>query len=444
MSGKRFGIYSRNIVTPEEIIEGTLIVQDGFIKTIEESTPHNLPIVDAINQVVMPGLIDPHVHINEPGRTNWEGFLTATAAAAAGGITTLVDMPLNSDPVTVSVSALREKIAAARGQLYVNCGFYGGLIPTSHHQFKDLLQSGVLGIKVFLCHSGLDQFPNVHEEDLHQAMPALKAAGLPLLVHAELISEDEPWAGPATSFQSFLQSRPAHWEHRAIELIVNLTRKYGNRSHIVHLSSAESLAIVKEAKQHCSLTAETCPHYLYFNSEDIPNGQPQFKCAPPIRDRRNNLQLWDALMDGSLDFVATDHSPCLPDLKYLDSGNLQNAWGGIGSLQFLLPLIWTLGKSRGMSLKRLSEIVSSKAADFLELSDRKGKIKPGYDADLVVWDPEGSFKVVPEIIRFKHPVTPFMNETLTGVVTRTYVKGNLVYSEGNLSEAKQGELILNN
>lgn len=427
---------------------GSVVINNGIIESVVKDIGQlQVPTVDLGNLVVMPGLIDPHVHINEPGRTHWEGFNTATRAAAAGGVTTLVDMPLNSSPVTTSAHALELKVQAAQGQLYADTGFWGGLIPGSLSDLNPLLEHGALGIKVFLIHSGIPEFPEVTESDLREALPLLKAWGRPLLVHAEMAQPLAPKDGEIVnhnpgSYQTYLNSRPHNWETEAITLLVKLAQEYQCPIHIVHLSSALSLPILAKAREYAAVTVETCPHYFFFDSEHIPDGRPEYKCAPPIRDGKNNRQLWQALVAGNIDFVASDHSPAPPEMKALDSGNLQKAWGGISSLQFLLPLVWTYGQKQGLSIFRLSQLVSSSAAKFIGLEKRKGKLAPGFDADLVIWDPEEEFVVTPEIIQFRHPVSPYINCKLKGVVKRTYLRGNLVYCEGKICGDPLGEVIL--
>ncbi|MDH3710119.1 MAG: allantoinase AllB [Cyclobacteriaceae bacterium] len=445
MSNSVYAISSNRILTPEGLIKGYLVVHEGIIESIhaDESAPPELSNYQTGDWVVMPGLIDPHVHINEPGRTHWEGFDTATRAAAAGGITTLVDMPLNSSPVTTSKKAFTEKLKAANASTHVNVAFWGGLVPSSLNELPELLKSGVMGIKVFLCHSGIDDFPQITTKELRAASPYFQASKLPLLVHAELPTKETKSDYPdAGSYAAYLNSRPAQWELDAIEMMINFCEEFRVPVHIVHLATAKALPMIKKAKaRSLPITVETCPHYLYFASEDILDGQTQFKCAPPIRNRANNLQLWNALQEGVIDFIATDHSPSPPEMKQLESGDFIKAWGGISSLQFLLPLIWTLGQSHKISLFDLHQWVSLAAARFLNIDDHKGKIVPGYDADLVVWNPEEEFQVTSEIIEFRHKVTPYMNCKLQGVVKRTYIGGHVVYDDGLFLGHPAGSLI---
>jgi allantoinase len=395
--------------------------------------------------VLMPGMIDPHVHINEPGRTEWEGFDTATRAALAGGLTTLVDMPLNSSPVTTTSDAFERKLAAASGQLHCNCGFWGGVVPGNEKEIEGLIHKGVLGFKAFLTHSGIDEFPNVTETDLHKVMPVLAYHGLPLLVHCELSEPLPPasQAGDPRSYQHYLASRPPKWEDDAIALLIRLCSAYQCRTHIVHLSSAGSIPQILRAKEKgLPLTVETAQHYLYFSAEEIPDGQTSFKCAPPIRSRQNNEQLWDALLSGLIDFVATDHSPAPPSMKAVESGDLMQAWGGIASIQFALSALWTAARKRGCKVDALRSWCHEGPATLIGESDRRGRIARGYVADLAAWDPEASFVVREEDILHRHKVTPYLGERLWGRVQACWLEGVLVYEEGQLRRPGEGKVIL--
>lgn len=424
------------------LVEGSKIVSVHAGKVAEE----DIVLEDFGNAVLMPGLIDAHVHINEPGRTEWEGFATATQAAAAGGICTLVDMPLNSSPVSTTAAAFSEKLAATKGQLHVNCGFWGGLVPENIADLEELLDAGVLGLKAFLTHSGIDDFPNVVEADLHKALPILKAKNSVLLVHCEIEkahAAQTVLANYPRSYSAYLQSRPKSWEDEAIALMIRLCETYEVPIHIVHLSSANALEMIRAAKaKGLALTVETCPQYLYFSAEQIPDGATAFKCAPPIREARNNEKLWQALQTGLIDFIATDHSPAPPAIKVLDTGNFKTAWGGIASLQFSLPAMWTKARGEGATVLDICQWMSAKVASFLSLQQRKGKIAPGYDADLVVWDPEATFVVKEEAIFHRHKVTPYLGETLYGVVQTTVVNGRKVFENGKIVNPNCGELIL--
>jgi allantoinase len=441
----QIAIKSTNIITLYGMIKALIVIDNGLIQDVlDYDTVIDCPVYDAGDKIVMPGVIDPHVHINEPGRTDWEGFATATKAAIAGGLTTLVDMPLNSAPVTASVAAFEEKLAVAEGQLSTNVGFWGGVVPGNTKEIVPLIKRGVLGFKAFLTHSGIDDFPNATEDDLRKAMPIIAKYDLPLLVHCEL-TDDFKWPNQdPQSYADYLASRPKYWEDRAINLMISLCEEYRCRVHIVHLSSANSIeAIAKAKKKGLPITVETGQHYLYFNAEDIRNGRTQFKCAPPIRQKANNDQLWDALRDGIIDFVATDHSPAPPELKETESGDFTKAWGGISSLQFALPVLWTAARQRGFTPVDIARWLSEEPAKLIGKGGHKGKIAKGYDADLVIWDAEASFKLREEMIEHKHKITPYLAETLFGVVEQTYLDGIKVFDNG-LFELNKGKVILAN
>jgi allantoinase len=399
---------------------------------------------DSGDDIVMPGVIDAHVHINEPGRTEWEGFDTGTQAAAAGGITTIIDMPLNANPVTTTVIAFDEKIVASKSKLHVNVGFYGGLVPGNQNELEGLIQAGVLGIKCFLTHSGIDEFPNVGKKEIDAAMPIIAKYGLPLLVHCELESKqvDNQFADFPNSYRYYLASRPKQWENDAVVLMIKLCRKHNCKTHIVHVSSAEALASIKEAKEEgLLLTAETCPHYIYFSAEDIPDSNCLFKCAPPIREKENNDLLKAALKSGVLDFIATDHSPAPPDIKELTTGNLQKAWGGIAGLQFLLPAAWTAMRG-SISIEKFIPLLTEHPAKFLQVNKRKGKLAVGYDADMVVWNPDEKFEVKPKDILHRYDCSPYNGQQLYGTVLQTIVNGTTVYQNKEITQKNKGRWLL--
>ncbi|MEO9210020.1 MAG: allantoinase AllB [Ginsengibacter sp.] len=422
----RKAIHSKRIITPNGIVEATILINDGLIESIIEGElqSYSFPVMDFGNHVVMPGIIDPHVHINEPGRTEWEGFETATRAAIWGGVTTLVDMPLNSSPVTTTAAAFDEKINAAKNKLHTQCFFWGGVIPGNENEIVPLIQKGVKGFKAFLTHSGIDEFPNVTESDLRKVMPIIALHGLPLLVHCELTDDLIRAKGDVRSYQNYLSSRPKKWEDDAIALMIRLCEEFNCRVHIVHLSSSNSIPVIEAAKKRgLPLTVETGQHYLYFNAEEILDGATAYKCAPPIREKENNDLLWKALKDGIIDFVATDHSPSTPDLKELESGNFMKAWGGIASIQFALPVLWTAAKKHDCQLTDMAKWLCENPAKLIGQENHKGKIAVGFDADIIVWDDEKEWIVEEKIILHKHKITPYLGEKLIGKVEDVFLSG---------------------
>ena len=342
-----FLIHSKRCFIGKYFSEATLHIKNQKIHEVYkgEHKIDEIEYFDYGNLIVMPGIIDAHVHINEPGRTDWEGFDTATKAAAVGGITTLIEMPLNASPVTTTVDAFHMKQKASKGKLHVNCGFYGGVIPSNSEDIEELIKAGVFGIKGFLTHSGIDEFPNVTKDHLETIAPILKKYTTPLLLHCELTDDQVPEVKNPKSYQDYLQSRPQHWETNAIDLALEIQEKYDIKVHIVHLSASEGIERIKKRKQHTNkLTVETCSHYLYFNAEKIPDASPIYKCAPPIREASNNDLLWKYLLDDGFDFITSDHSPAPPGRKQLESGDFFQAWGGISGLQFTLPILYSEGK----------------------------------------------------------------------------------------------------
>jgi allantoinase len=406
---------SRRVVLPNATGPAVIVLDGPRIAAIESYGPAD---VDYGDLVIMPGLVDSHVHVNEPGRTEWEGFATATRAAAAGGITTIVDMPLNSLPPTTTVAALEEKQRHARGDVTVQ--LWGGVVPGNTKELRPMLERGARGFKCFLVHSGVDEFPNVNERELREAARELAGANAPLLVHAELGEHLHEPEGDPLEYRSYLQSRPNAAEDAAIELLVRVCRDTGARIHVVHLSSASALTLLREAKG-LPLTAETTPHYLHFDAESVPRGRTEYKCAPPIREHENREALWGGLRSGLIDMVVSDHSPCTPELK---KGDFASAWGGIASLQFVLPIVWTNASRRGFAIEDIVRWCSAAPALLANL-DGKGSIHVGNDADLVVWDPDQTFTVVPELIQHRHKVTPYLGTTLRGVVRATWTRGKL-------------------
>ena len=408
-----------------------------------DAVPAGAELHDFGDALVMPGVVDTHVHLNEPGRTEWEGFRSATEAAAAGGTTTLVDMPLNSVPATTTVEALRIKREAARGQVAIDVGFWGGVVPGNAHQIAPMAGAGALGFKCFLVDSGVAEFGFVGEADLRPAMAELLRARVPLLVHAELPGPIEEAArrpaGDPRRYATYLASRPRAAEDQAIELVIRLVRETGARAHIVHHSSADALPLLREAKRAgLPLTAETCPHYLHFAAEDVPDGRTEFKCAPPIRECDNREALWRALGEGVLDMVASDHSPCSPALK---QGDFERAWGGIAGLQLALPVTWTEARRRGFGIEKLMAWMCSGPARLAGLQGRKGALAAGFDADLVVWRPEEKFTVEPSRLLHRHKLTPYAGQEVFGVVEATFSRGRLVFERGELRGDHAGELL---
>lgn len=426
---------STRVVTPERVRPAAVLVEDERIREVLE--PGQVP-ADAVREdfgtlAILPGLVDSHVHINEPGRTEWEGFRTATRAAAAGGYTMLVDMPLNCIPATTSMSGLEAKRQAADGQCLVDWAAWGGVVQGNDDQIERLAQAGVRGFKCFLVHPGIDEFTMVTEEDLRKALPHVTRSGLPLLVHAELPGPIEAAAKRLSAadwsrYQTYLQSRPDEAELAAIKLMLSLCREYRFRLHIVHLATASALEILHSARtEGLPVTVETCPHYLHLEAETIADGTTQSKCAPPIRCSANRELIWQGLQDGGIDMVVTDHSPCPPAMK---AGTFLTAWGGIASLSMALPVMWTEARRRGFSLPDIVRWMAEQPARLAGCDARKGQIAAGRDADFVVFDPEAEFAVTPERLHHRHPVSPYLGERLQGIVKRTYLRGQMVFQDG--------------
>lgn len=447
MEGNKLYV-SSNIIFNNKFINGGIQVQDGKIvkilnktETLAHQSSKNVEVIDVGDYIIMPGLIDAHVHINEPGRTQWEGFRTATKAAAAGGITTIVDMPLNSIPVTTSVRSLEEKFKSAEGKLYVDMAFWGGLVPGNQDELIPMVNAGVVGFKCFMCNSGVDEFPPVNNKDIDLALQKLSNTDVVLAFHAEVDKNIEAKGDP-TAYETFLKTRPSSAEVDAITNIISLAQNYNVRSHIVHLSSAEALPLIAEAKKNgMKLTVETCHHYLNFKSEDILQGATQFKCTPPIRDLRNQQLLWEAIGTGAIDLIASDHSPCTQDLKKLDTGNFLTAWGGISSLQFGLPLFWTQLKKHDLSIFNINKLMSQGPAKLLGLEGCKGAIEIGYDADFVIWDPHALIQIEESMIYHKNKLTPYLGKKLYGKVLKTIVRGQVVYDADHVLFNPTGKLI---
>ncbi len=425
-----FALRSRRIVTPGGTVAGCVVVRDGRIDAVTDAPPEGVNVVDLGRLALLPGLVDTHVHINEPGRAEWEGFATATRAARAGGVTTLVDMPLNSVPATTTVAALEAKRAAARGKTCVNVEYWGGVVPGNTSELEGLAEAGVRGFKCFMVPSGVDEFGWVTERDLRAAMPVIARLQLPLLAHAEVPGPIESATAVLTGHAdprrhaTWLASRPPEAEVEAIGMLIKLSDKTSCSVHVVHLAAAEALPTLRLARaEFMPITVETCPHYLTFAAEDIPDGATQYKCAPPIRDAANREALWGALMAGDIDLVASDHSPCPPALKRSDTGDFFAAWGGIASLELGLSAVWTGARAQGASLADVARWMSAHPARLAGLDKTKGRIEAGADADLVAFDPEAEWTVDAAALCQRHPVTPYAGMKLTGRVERVWVGG---------------------
>ena len=432
-------VRSRRTVLPEGTRPAAVAVSGPAIAAIADHGERleAAQDVDLGDLALLPGLVDTHVHVNEPGRTDWEGFATATRAAAAGGVTTLCDMPLNSLPPTVSVAALEEKRAAAAGQCWVDVAFWGGAVPGNEAALGPLHEAGVVGFKCFLIDSGVPEFPPLDVAGLRSALGSLAALDALLIAHAEDAAEIKPASG--RDYGSFLASRPPVSERRAIEKVISAAAATGARAHIVHLSAAECVAMIAGAKAAgIRLTAETCPHYLYFAAEQVPDGATEFKCCPPIRDAVNREALWRGLEAGVIDCVVSDHSPCPPELKAPDTGDFGQAWGGIASLQLGLSAVWTVARRRGRTLDDVVRWMATAPAGLARLPG-KGRLAPGCDADLVAFDPDETYTVDPARLYHRHPVTPYAGRTLTGRVRQTWLRGTPLL-EG-ASEAPVGRLL---
>jgi allantoinase len=433
---------STRVLTPEGIRPACLLVEDERIASVRSwsDVPASATLNDFRDSVLLPGLVDSHVHINEPGRTEWEGFWTATRAAASGGVTTLVDMPLNCIPETIDVDALEAKRAAAFGKTWVDWAAWGGVVHGNSEALPALAAAGIPGFKCFLIHSGIDGFAWVNEDDLRLALRKLRGTGLPLLAHAEIAGPVEAATSALNTigadwhkYSTYLSSRPDAAEVEAIALLIRLAEEFQTHIHIVHLVSAQAVPLLAEARNRgVPITAETCVQYLWFTAEEIPDGATEFKCAPPIRSAANREALWAALESGLIDLVATDHSPCPPAMKRRDEGRWDLAWGGIASLGLALPVMGTAMERRGMDLnkgmERLAAWMSAAPAELAGLAGRKGALVAGADADIVVFDPDATWTVTPKSLHFSHKLSPYLGAELRGEVLQTWLRGELVYS----------------
>ncbi len=430
---------ARRVITPDGIRPAAVLVKGEQIQAIvspDQVPAEDCKVHDFGQAAILPGLVDSHLHINDPGRAEWEGFETATRAAAAGGYTLLVDMPLNCLPATTTVAALEAKRAAAQGRCRVDWAAWGGVVHDNQSDIEALATAGVRGFKCFLVNPGIDGFTMVTELQLRSALPHVARAGLPLLVHAELPGPiDRATEALASAdwscYSTYLQSRPDDAELAAIRLMLSLCAEYGFRLHIVHLSTSQALQELRVARSNgLAVSVETCPHYLHMCAETIANGATLSKCAPPIRSRENCERLWQGLRDGTIDLVVTDHSPCPPALKRLAEGNFRSAWGGIASLSVALPLMWSEASRRGFTLRDVTRWMAAAPARLAGCDTRKGQIAAGCDADFVVFDPDREFIVTEDRLHYRHPVSPYLGETLRGVVKATYLRGSPVFAEG--------------
>jgi allantoinase len=428
---------SRRVVTPDGVIDAVVEVRGGTIEAVRPSEFGDLGEArDLGDAVLMPGLVDTHVHVNAPGREEWEGWRTASHAAAVGGVTTLIDMPLNSIPATTDAAALEAKRARAAAESIVDFGFWGGVVPGNAGALDAMAAAGVRGFKCFLVDSGVPEFPAAREDDLDLAMPVLARLGLPLLVHAEwpatLARHAEALArGDTRRHATWLASRPPEAEVDAIRAMIRLCERHACAVHVVHLVAAEALADLRAARHRgLPITVETCPHYLTFDAESIPDGATEFKCAPPIRGAANRAALIEALMGSDIDMVASDHSPCPPALKQAAAGDFAQAWGGIASLELGLPATWTALGAHGAGLGAIARWMCERPAALAGLGGRKGGIAAGYDADFVVWKPEETFEVRADRLHQRHPLTPYAGRRLAGVVHETWLKGTRIFERG--------------
>lgn len=423
-------IYSDKVVLFEEIKPAYIWVQNNKFHQISEDNPNDdLPFHNFAGRYILPGLVDSHVHVNEPGRTDWEGFETATKACAAGGITTVVDMPLNCSPVTVSKEKFYTKLDILKqDKLYVDTGFWGGVTPDSVDDLDDLLKSGVLGVKSFLIDSGIDEFQPMDVASLNKAMPYLTKHKKPYLIHAEIDDGQGDAVDITPQYSTFLESRPKSFENKAVLQMIDLAKQHETHVHIVHLSSADVLDDIQQAKKSgVHLTIETCPHYLTLQSEDIRDGQTLFKCCPPIREKSNQDLLWEGLRSGAIDMIVSDHSPCTANLKLEEAGDLEGAWGGVSSLQFTLSLIWKEALERDFTPLDICDWMCLQPAKLIGVDHYKGTISVGKQADFVIFDPSDLFEIKSENILYKNKISPYCGKTIQGKVHQTYLSGKKIY-----------------
>ncbi|HJZ65946.1 MAG TPA: allantoinase AllB [Candidatus Acidoferrum sp.] len=447
MSLRLCAFRSNRVVTPEDVRPAAILVEGERISEIvsHDQIPPQIPVKDFREMAILPGLVDSHAHINEPGRTEWEGFSTVTRAAAAGGYTLLVDMPLNSLPATTTAEALEEKRECARRASRVDWALWGGVENGNQPHIEKLAEAGVPGFKCFLIDPGIDGFKMISETELRAALPHVAKTGLPLLVHAELSGpidaatqelSNEDWR----KYETYLQSRPDEAELEAIELLLKLCRQFRFRLHIVHLATGNALAMLRAAKaEGLPVTVETCPHYLAFGAEEIPNGATLYKCAPPIRSVENREKLWTGLKEGVIDLVATDHSPCPHEMKKPEEGSFRTAWGGIAGLSVALAVMWTEAVKRGFGLQDIAKWMAEGPAKLAGFSASKGKIAAGMDADFTVLDPKAEFAVGEENLHYRHKISPYLGRRVKGVVREVYLRGECIFRDGEFPGELRGK-----
>ncbi|KAJ1892308.1 Allantoinase [Kickxella alabastrina] len=458
-TGQRVLLSSASEIGPATIY----VTSEGKIARITRTYTPDGAALDAGARLLMPGLVDAHVHINQPGRTQWEGVVTATHAAASGGVTTVVDMPLNCIPSTVNVEAYRAKRESFRDGMWVDVATWGGVVPGNAGELAAMLKAGARGFKCFLCDSGVEEFPPVAEPELRLAMRELRAHNGLIMFHAEMDTPGEPTlessdlaleSADPTQYATFLASRPPAMEVKAIDVVISLCREFAPDvpCHIVHLSAADALPAIRRAKaEGLPLTVETCFHYLTIGAEDVPARSTEYKCCPPIRSHSNRDLLWAAVLDGTIDFVVSDHSPCTPDLKLHGccgagaipqdamEGDFMGAWGGIASVGIGLPLLWTEGRRRGLLLQDVVRLVCERTAVHAGVGERKGRIAVGWDADFVVWAPEEESRITRERLHFRNKLTPYLERVCAGVVCKTVVRGAVVYDAEREEAGKDWE-----